>query len=327
MKNIINITTLKEKLKGPIFSIITPFNKKGDIDYDSLKHYLNYLYLNGARNFYVMAYNSRLTLLNEREILKLNTFCIKQVKKLNKENIIICADPYHCSTNQSIKYVNYYKKRGADIVSLIFGEKFYSEFQIYNHFKEVHNKTNCFLLLHQQALENGISANPSQVFYPITVLKKISNLKRFVAMKEDAKDEKYTKLICKEISKKMIIITSGGGKGQWLKASKYNCESWLSGVSNIDPKIAIDFYQFYKKKNKKQINLILKVIEQPFFKIKDKYGWHLTIKAFLELNKNFKRYERAPLKEIKSNEMQECKKVFENIKKQIKLKKMNKYFS
>ena len=146
-------------------------------------------------------------------------------------------------------------------------------------------------------------------------------------MKEDAKDEKYTKLICKEISKKMIIITSGGGKGQWLKASKYNCESWLSGVSNIDPKIAIDFYHYYKKKDKKQINLIIKVIEQPFFKIKDKYGWHLTIKAFLELNKNFKRYERAPLKEIESNEMQECKKVFENIKKQIQLKKMNKYFS
>ena len=65
-----------------------------------------YLYSKGAKNFYVMVYNSRLTLLSEKEIKNINLFCIKQVKKLNKENLIICAEPYHCSTEESIKYVN-----------------------------------------------------------------------------------------------------------------------------------------------------------------------------------------------------------------------------
>ena len=160
MKNYLN---LRKKLCGPIFSIITPFKKNGKIDYDSLKNYLKYLYLNGAKNFYVMAYNSRLTLLNKKEILSLNLFCIKQVKKLNKDNIIICGEPYHCSTDESIDYAKYFEKNGADIVSVIFGEKFYSEDQLYSHFKEIHNKTNCFLLLHQQILENGISSNPNFV--------------------------------------------------------------------------------------------------------------------------------------------------------------------
>ena len=114
------ILHIQSKLKGPIFSIITPFTKKGEIDYLSLKKYINYLYSKGATNFYIMVYNSRFTLLNEREILKINLFCIKQVKKLNNQNIIICAEPYHCSTEQTVKYVNYFKKNGADIVSLIF---------------------------------------------------------------------------------------------------------------------------------------------------------------------------------------------------------------
>ena len=32
----------------------------------------------------------------------------------------------------------------------------------------------------------------------------------------------------KAISKNMIIITSGNGKKQWLKAAKFGCQSWLA---------------------------------------------------------------------------------------------------
>ncbi len=201
-----------------------------------------------------MVYNSRLSLLTEKEILKINVFCIKEVKRLSKNNLIICAEPYHCSTAQSIKYINYYKKKGADLVSVIFGEKFYSNEQLFNHFKFIHYKTNCYLLLHQQPLENGVSSKPLNVHYSINVLNKISKLKRFVAMKEDAKNNFYTKEICKKISKNMTIITSGGGKRQWLKAAKHGSTSWLSGVSNLNPRIAIDFYDYYKNNEKKNKN-------------------------------------------------------------------------
>lgn len=317
---------IRNKLNGPIFSVITPFTKKGVIDYISLKKYLEYLYLKGARNFYVMAYNSRLTLLNEKEIITLNFFCIKQIKKLNKENIVICGEPYHCSTEQSIKYVNFFKQKGADIVSLIFGEKYYSEIQLYEHFKKIHDKTKCHLLLHQQILENGLSSQPNYVFYPLNLLVKISKLPRFIAMKEDAKSDSYTKKICKKISNQMTIITSGGGKRQWLRVAKYGCTSWLSGWSNLNPEIAFDFYKYYKLKNIKNMNQILKDIEDPFLKIKNEFGWHLTIKALLELNHNFKRYERSPLKEVSLNKMLKIKKAFDIIKVKLKNKKIKKYF-
>lgn len=320
------ILKIRNKLNGPIFSVITPFTKKGEIDYSSLKKYLEYLYLKGARNFYVMAYNSRLTLLNEKEIIELNFFCIKQIKKLNKENIVICGEPYHCSTEQSIQYVKFFKQKGADIVSLIFGEKYYSEIQLYEHFKKIHDKTKCYLLLHQQILENGLSSQPNYVFYPLNLLVKISKLPRFIAMKEDAKSDSYTKKICKKVSKQMTIITSGGGKRQWLRVAKYGCTSWLSGWSNLNPEIAFDFYKYYKSKNIKNMNQILKDIEDPFLKIKNEFGWHLTIKALLELNHNFKRYERSPLKEVSLNKMLKIKKAFNIIKVKLKNKKIKKYF-
>ena len=172
---------LQNKLKGPIFSIITPFNKNEKIDYKFLKNYINYLYERGARNFFVMVYNSRLGLLTKEEILKLNVFCIKIVKKLNKKNIIICAEPYQTSTEESIKYIRYFKSAGADIVSVIFGEKYYSDIQIYNHYKKLNDKGNMNLLLHQQLLESGISSNQPYKFYSLNLIKKISKLKNFVA--------------------------------------------------------------------------------------------------------------------------------------------------
>jgi len=286
------------KLKGPIFSIITPFKKKEQIDYIALRKHIKFMYIRGARNFYLMVYNSRLGLLDEKEIINLNLFCIKVVKGFNKKNIIICAEPYHCSTRKSIKLINIFSKSGADIVSVIFGEKYYSNEQVFSHFKLIHDNTKAFLMLHQQLLENGISGNPPTRFYPVDLLVKICSLRRFVAMKEDAKNDEYTKRICQKLKHKISIITSGRGKKQWMKAHQYGCQSWLSGASNLDPKLAINFYKNFKNKNTQYVEKHFNYVEDPFFKVVDKFGWHLTIKGFLEYFGHFKRYERRPLKEL-----------------------------
>ena len=74
--------SLKNKLEGCFYTIFTPFDENYQIDYDGIRKYIEFLYHGGARKFYVMAYNSRYSQLNEEEILSLNEFCIKEVKKL-----------------------------------------------------------------------------------------------------------------------------------------------------------------------------------------------------------------------------------------------------
>ena len=321
-----NKAEIKKKIIGPIFSIITPFTAKEKIDYQCLKKYIKYMYIRGARCFFVMAYNSRLTLLDEKEIIELNLFVIRIVKDLNQNNIVICAEPYHTSTKKSIEYIKIFSKHGADIVSVLFGEKFYSNDQVYSHFKKISDNSKTFLLLHQQPLENGISSKPPIVNYNLKLLKKISKLKNFIAMKEDAKDKELTKKICLQLRKDIVIITSGGGKRQWLEASKYGCQSWLSGISNLDPLIAIDFYKLYKLSKKEDYMRIIKKIEDIFFKIKDVYGWHLTIKGMLELHKIYKRYERLPLKPAGTNELKNINKVYITLIKNSKKFFQSRYF-
>ena len=75
---------LKDRLTGCFYTIFTPFLENENIDYENLEKYLTVLYKQGARKFYAMAYNSRYSQLNDKEILELNEFCIKTVKRLNK---------------------------------------------------------------------------------------------------------------------------------------------------------------------------------------------------------------------------------------------------
>ena len=312
-------SSIIKKIQGPIFSIITPFKKNENIDYVNLSKYIKYMYKRGAKCFYVMVYNSRLSLLDENEIIKLNLFVISIVKKIDKENIVICAEPYHTSTRKSISFAKLLSKKGADIVSLIFGEKFYSEKQVFWHFKKISKSVKCNLLLHQQPFENGLSSKPATVNYSIKLLKKISKLKNFVAMKEDTKDDQLTRKICQNLKRDLVIITSGGGKRQWLKAAKYGCQSWLSGISSLDPKIAVDFYNLYKSNKKKEFLKIIEKFEDPFFNIKDKYGWHLSIKAMLEFKNFFLRIERLPLLQLNNIECKKIKKTYYTLKKNSKL--------
>jgi len=216
-----NNNSIKNKIKGPIFSVITPFKKNGEIDYIALKIYLKFLHNRGARVFYVMFYNSRLGLLSDNEIVKLNIFVATYLKNTFKNVIVIGAEPYHCSTKQSVKYAILFNQKKIDVISLIFGEKFYNNDQIINHFKTISKKTKIKFILHQQLLENGISSNPPLVPYDIKILEKLSKINNFVAMKEDTKIDIFTKKIIINLGKDINIITSGGGKKQWLKFSKY----------------------------------------------------------------------------------------------------------
>ena len=130
-----NFSEIQTRLEGPVFSVVLPFKETGEeIDFKALERYLDYAYASGARKFYVMAYNSRFSELSWDEIKRVNEHVVKFLKNIDQNNIVIVADPLHCSTATSIDFCKHAEKIGADIISLIFREKFYTNEQIYKHY-------------------------------------------------------------------------------------------------------------------------------------------------------------------------------------------------
>ena len=206
---------IQNKIRGPVFSILTPFNPiTEEIDYPSLENYIQRIYDSGGKVFYVMAYNSRYSQLTFEEIKELNSFVCRKVKELNSSNIVIVADPPHCSTKVSIEFSQHAEKIGADMISLIVRERFYFEEQIYRHFQMINDSCNIGILIHEMPFLNGLGG--PVVNWPLTLLDRVADLSNVIAIKEDAKDDDYSKDAIDLLKGRLSIIISGGGKSQWL---------------------------------------------------------------------------------------------------------------
>src|SRR5262245_20963624 len=132
---------VKERLQGCVYTIFTPFDEQENIDYAALDKYLEHIYKTGGRKFYAMAYNSRYSQLKHSEIMELNAFCIRKVKALDKNNVVIVGDPIHCSTKETSEFARHAKDEGADLISLLVREKHFSDEQIIEHYAEVGRET------------------------------------------------------------------------------------------------------------------------------------------------------------------------------------------
>lgn len=305
---------LKQALEGCVYTVFTPFDENENIDYASLEKYLAHLYKGGARKFYVMAYNSRYSQLKHEEIMQLNEFSIKTVKKLDPENLVVVGDPIHCSTKETIEFTRHAKETGADLVSLIVREKYFNDEQILDHFAEVGSATNMAILVHEMPFLSGYDG--TQMHWPHSLFKKLPTIPQIVALKEDAKDFETTCLAL-ELEPRIRVVIAGR-KSTLLQYQPYGAMSYLNGISMLDARIGEAFWKAWKENDQQTIQFIVNKLEAPFFdQCAAKYGWHRTNKALLQAAGFMHRRDRMPLKHLNDTEYQEVADVYETIQQSI----------
>ncbi|GAB1258027.1 4-hydroxy-tetrahydrodipicolinate synthase [Aurantivibrio plasticivorans] len=301
---------LKDRLEGCFYTIFTPFSEDESIDYENLEKYLTLLYKQGARKFYAMAYNSRYSQLTHDEIMELNEFCIKHVKSLDSKNIVIVGDPIHCSTKETIRFTAHAKEAGADLVSLLVREKYFTDEQIIDHYAEVGRETNMPILVHEMPFLSGY--NGTQMHWPSTLMNALPKVNQIVALKEDAKNFDITReALMLEPNIRVIIA---GVKSAFMQYKPYGAKAYLNGISIIDAEIGETFWGAYERDDQETIDFIINKLEKPFFdQCAGKYGWHRTNKALLEAAGYMSRRDRMPLKHLSDEEYLEvvevCKQV------------------
>ena len=254
---------LRKKIRGPIFSIITPFDENENIDYASLGNYIEYLYNHGGRVFYAMAFNTRYLLMTNEEIKEVNKFVIEKVKSLAIDNIIIVGDPLQCSTKTSIEFAQHAKDCGADVISLIYRAYLFFDDHVYSHYKAVADAVDIGILVHEMPFMKGIPRHQNGT-WSMGLIDKLADIPSVVAMKEDAKQDEYTRNVVDLISDRVAIVVSGNGLQQWSKVSD-KCAAWLTGIGNVWPKTEIDFYEARLNGDDKSCDEIIEKIEKPFF--------------------------------------------------------------
>ncbi len=308
------LMNIKEYLNGPIYTIFTAFKEDFSIDYFAIEKYINFLFEGGAKVFYVMAYNSRYSQLTNDEIMKLNNFCIKCVNNLDKTNLIIVADPIHCSTQESTKFALSAKENGGDAISLIMREKYFSDDQVLEHFNIIGEKSGMPMVIHEMPFLSGFDG--TQINWPKTLISRLGELNNIIAIKEDAKNLDISKLVLNLEPKIRTIFA--GTKKTFLPLKKYGLKSYLNGISIIDARIGIKFWEFWNTENYEGMDWIIKNLEDPFFcGPVSKYGWHRCNKALLEAAGLMSHRDRMPMPTLNHEELKEIISIYEKIKKSV----------
>ena len=301
---------LKNRLNGCFYTIFTPFLEDESIDFENLEKYLSILYKQGARKFYAMAYNSRYSQLNDNEIRELNEFCIKTVKKLDPDNIVVVGDPIHGSTKNTIEFAKHAKEAGADLVSLIVREKYFNDEQILEHYSEVGNAATMPILVHEMPFLSGYDGK--QMHWPKSLISSLPKVPQIVALKEDAHEFELTKTAL-ELEPKIRVIIAGTKKSL-MQYKDLGVRAYLNGISIIDAGIGELFWQSFEQGDDETINFILNDLEFPFFdQCAGKYGWHRSNKALLQAAGYMHRRDRMPLKHLSDSEFLTVQSVYDQV--------------
>lgn len=301
----------KPDLTGPVYTIFTPFDKDYNVDYMALQRYLETLYTQGARKFYAMAYNSRYSQLTHSEIMELNGCCARMLKDIDSRNVVIVGDPIHCSTYESIEFAKHAKDSGADLISLIMREKYFTNEQVLEHFSLVGRKAEFPILVHEMPFLSGFDG--TQMHWPASLLEALPQVDEIVALKEDAKDVEITRKAL-EHEPEISIVIAGGGKAALKSYLEYGAKSWLNGISIIDASIAEYFWTACQNGDEEKQNFVIEELEVPFFGgVVKKYGWHRTNKALLQAAGHMHRRDRMPLAHLNDQEFREVEAVYAEI--------------
>ena len=289
------------QIVGPVYPITPAFKKNQSIDWIKTKNYIKYLIKKGAKNLIITAGSSRINLLTDEELHKLNKLVSVESKKNNI--ISITSNHIYGDLNKTKKFIEKSIKNKASAILIYFSERYYGDNELKIFFKELDKICNNKIkfLIHAVLLRNEIPQQKKLIPISINVFDYLIKLKSFGGIKEEFNISKYRIKLIKKYKNKMNIISAGSSMRGFNEYHKYGLKSYLTSVGSFNPKIEEDFFDslYYKKNRKKAENLIKRY--EVFFEDNKLIGWHLTMKTVLYLLGLMPIFERSPLKNTNKN--------------------------
>lgn len=288
-----------DKVQGPVVPLPTPFTDSDEVDYDSLRDYVNFLVDHGIPNVMTTVGTSRFNLLVEDEILKVNETVVEAA---GDKAITIVANPLTGGTKHAIEFAKHAEKIGADLFLAYFPERHYGEENTYRFFKKLAESVSIGILIHEMPKRNGLG--PGSVHYSMNLLQRLFEIENIVGLKEEALDPEYSNEILDRFGKDEVIIGAGGGMSRYLyRDFERGAKAFLSGIGNFYPELELEFFQSITSGNMEKAKEIVEKKELPFFAKTVPVGWHPSLKAVLALKNLMPAHEREPMKDISKEEL------------------------
>lgn len=288
------------ELNGPVFTIFTAFDDTGEVDLSAIESYIEFLTNHGARHFYLMPFNGRFAQLSNDEIRRLNAFCIRCVKS-DPQSTIVVSDPICGSTQTKLEFALEAKRHGADYLSSLMSEKYFSAEQVADHYSILSN-AEIHLIAHAMPFLSGYTGRSMD--WPREAFERLASVQGVRAIKEDSKDASFARGLIELYGERFDFLVAGR-KRFLVDVLAGNRHAYINGISMFNPNIAKVFWSLLGT----SVAMALEYVEEvddPFWDGPvAKFGWHRVNKAALESCGLMSRRERQPMPELDPSAMLE----------------------
>ena len=282
---------LHERIRGPVYPILPAFDKAGRLDEGATRKYIRFLTGHGVRTLMVTAGTSRFHVMNEQEIAELNRIVIEEN---NRKSVVIAAGPVTGSTHAAIRLGRKFEEMGADAYMLYYPERHYGEAHILNYVEDISRELNLGIMIHALPVQNGRKGIPF-LDLSLDFWKRLSEIDNFIGMKEESANLLLRFKLGTRFGHRLSMVVAGGCMTTFMSIMHFGVPAYLAGIGNIRPDIEEKFYDHILDKEYDQALALIKKYEEPFFDVAVPMGWHIALKAALNVAGLMPIYEKSPL--------------------------------
>jgi len=280
-----------EEVRGPVFSLPTPFTEEGKVDYQSLEEYVDFLINRGAKNLIVSIGTSRFDLLTIKEMMNVNEVVVKAAMG---RAITLVTTPPNGPTSQAVRFAQHAESIGADGILGVYPDRFFSEEGVYKYFEEMAQSCSIGVLIHEMPMRSGKSGLGPKVHYSPELVEKISRIDNMVGMKEESEEKGLEYQFNKKFSGNFLVIGCAGMRA-FLLDYQWGQQAYMVAIGHFAPEIDLGFYAALTQNDIERARGIVFEKEGPFFDEAGKMGWQMALREAMEVAGLMKAWGRKPM--------------------------------
>lgn len=222
--------------KGSGVALITPFNEKGEVNYQKLEELVDFHCENNTDALIVLGTTGEASTLTDDEKIAV----VKCVVEKNRGRLPIIVGAGSNNTLQAIEMAKRYENLGVD--GLLVVTPYYNkgnENGIYKHYVSIANFVKLPIILYNVPGRTGVNLS-------VKLLKKLAKIENIVALKEASGDIAYASEVAREVPE---LTLYSGNDDITVPLLSIGAKGSISVLANIKPKIAHNTIQNFFDKN------------------------------------------------------------------------------
>lgn len=263
------------------------FDSEGFLEIQSTAKYLSFLQAKNVSTVMSTAGTSLFNMLDDKEIRMFNETLYAKFsgKKIIGIPPLSLSSTLKFLDKQIENFPMYdatYTNHNNHHFMFLYPDRFYEEKILIDYFTEISKHLNSRIYIHTMPMRNGRGGEWN---YSASLLNELYEQGVLAGIKEEYFNLAAAYNFVLDLSDNIDIIVAGGSMRRFEYLKNAGANSFLAGIGNIFPSIEQDYFE----KNINSINL-----ENKFFNVFMKHGWHRSLRIALSLEKLTCHFDRKP---------------------------------